>query len=399
MDLAALELLLSPLGQAALLAAGELAPRETEFLSCFKRLSKQFPADVARAALQQVLWRQRAASKFSRAESMYFEREALEQASGEIIATHRAGRLARFGRVADLCCGLGGDAIALAGRTEVLAVDRDPLRLRLAALNLQAYGLSQRVRLVQGDVLQVDLSGVEAAFADPDRRVDGRRVLSAEQSEPTRSALQSRFPPDFPLGIKLAPGLPRGEVDRLTGEVEFLSVAGELKECVQWTGSLAGPRRRATLLPAGHTLWATEVPPCPAVEPPGDWLLDPDPAVVRAGLVGELAQRVDGRLLDPTIAYLSTRQHIETPFAQSLAIEESLPFHLGRLRELLRKRGVGTVEIRRRGSAVEPETLWRQLRLRGSERRIIVLTQVQAQPWVLVCGSSESRSIPAEIES
>jgi len=129
MLLATFETLLTPAGQAALTAAAELHPTEDAFLADFTRLSKSSPPGLARAALETVLLRHKARSKFSRADAMYFTREALEQASGEEIARYRAGRFAAFGRVGDFCCGIGGDTIGLSERAEVVAVDADPLRL------------------------------------------------------------------------------------------------------------------------------------------------------------------------------------------------------------------------------------------------------------------------------
>src|SRR5262245_46622387 len=147
MDLASLDALQTPAGREALTRAVELAPDEASFLTCFNRLSKQFPADLARAAVETALLRRRGRAKFRLADAMFFEREAREQASNEVVARHRAGRFAGLAPLADLCCGLGGDAIALAETAELLAVDLDPLRLALCRHNLAAYG--RTARLVQ----------------------------------------------------------------------------------------------------------------------------------------------------------------------------------------------------------------------------------------------------------
>jgi hypothetical protein len=116
------------------------------------------------------------------------------------------------------------------------------------------------------------------------------------------------------------------------------------------------------------------------------FLYDPDPAVVRAGLVTDLAQVLDAQQLDPHIAYLSGEKRVETPFARIHVVEDAMPFHLGRLRDHLRARGVGQVQVQRRGSPIDPEELTRKLRLAGSARRTLLLTQVQGRPWVVVAG-------------
>src|SRR5262245_39197081 len=208
MDLAGFTALASPAGQDALAQAMELAPDQASFLSCHNRLSKRFGPDLARAALETALLRRRAAVKFRLAGRMFFTREALEQASSEPVSHHRACRFAGLGTVADLCCGIGGDAITLAGVAPVVAADFDPLRLRMAERNLEAYGLAGRVRFIEGDVLRIDLPGMAAAFVDPDRRVEGRRVLSVDDCRPPLSALRARLGRDLPLAVKLAPGIP-----------------------------------------------------------------------------------------------------------------------------------------------------------------------------------------------
>ncbi len=384
MDLDALEQLQTAGGRLALDEAVRLVPDESTFLACFNRLSRRHPAALARAALETALLRRRAAGKFSRAAAMFFCREALEQSSGEPAARHRARRFEPFGLVADLCCGAGGDAIALAGRGPLLAVDRDPLRLRLCELNLRAYGLRERARLVQADVLQVPLDGVEAVFIDPDRRPGGARQLAPAAYQPALPDVLARLPAGLGLAAKLAPGVAWADLAGLGGEAEFVSVAGELKECVAWLGPLRSTARRATVLPAGAGL-AAEVPaPAPGCGPVGRFLYDPDPAVVRAGLVTDLAGLLDAHQLDPSIAYLSGDRRLATPLARLHVVEEALPFHLGRLRDLLRQRGVGQVQVQRRGSAIDPAELTRKLRLRGHERRTVLLTRVEGRPWVVL---------------
>jgi hypothetical protein len=384
MDLDQLTALRSPAGQFALARAAELAPDESTYLACFNKLSKHVPGELARAALETAMLRRRARPKFRLADRMYFTREALEQASSEAVAGHRARRFAGLGAVGDLCCGIGGDALALAGQSAVVAVDLDPLRLEMARLNVEAYGRADRAAFLGGDVLTLELPRLDAAFVDPDRRVEGRRVLSVRACQPPLPDLLSRLPRGVPVCVKLAPGVPLGELSAFEAELEFVSLGGELKECALWLGAFRSARRRATLLPGGRTL--TEgAAGAPGVGPPGEWLLDPDPAVVRAGLVGELAHQVGAHLLDAQVAYLTTPRRVETPFAKLFAVEASLPFHLGRLRDLLRERGVGHVQVSRRGSPVEPEELTRRLKLRGDGRCTVVLTRAQGRPWALVC--------------
>jgi hypothetical protein len=384
MELAQFELLLTSTGQAALASAVELSPSEDSFLPDFNRLQRHFPAALAKTALDTVLLRTRAASKFSRAASMYFTREALEQASGETIARHRAERFAGFGRVGDFCCGIGGDTIGLAGRGEVTAVDLDGLRLAMAEQNVAAYGLNERVQFVRDDLLLMPPPSVEAIFFDPARRSGGRRRLAVSDYQPPLDTIRRWLPHVPAVGVKLAPGVDRADLSGYDAEVEFLSVDGELKECVLWFGPLRTTARRATLLPGRHTLSTHGPVPASSLSPPLAYLHDPDPAVLRAGLVTLLAEQLGARQLDPDIAYLTSDTPRRTPFAESFRIEEALPFQLKRLRERLRALRVGRVTVKRRGSALDPDVLVRQLRLSGPESRVLFLTRVAGRPWVLI---------------
>lgn len=378
MDIVTFDQLLGPTGRAALAAARELQPTETRYPACFDRLRKHYPPELARAALDTVMLREKARVKFMRAGEMFFTREALEMASAEPVARYRAERFARSGTVADLCCGVGGDAIGLTSAgCGAVAADRDPLRLRMAEANLAAYGL--RARFVCADVLVADLSDCAAAFADPGRRRDGRRTLSLHESEPPLSALVSRFPRGFPLGVKVAPGLPKDELAGFDAGPEFVSLGGELKECVLWFGPLRSVGARATVLPGPHTL--TGAPDAAAdLGPVGAYLYDPDPAVTRAGLVGELGRRLSARQIDPRIAFLTSDVLTPTPFASAYRVEEVLPFQVKRVGEWLKARGVGRVTVVKRGSPVDADDLVSKWKLRGDGHRAVILTRANDRP-------------------
>jgi hypothetical protein len=185
------------------------------------------------------------------------------------------------------------------------------------------------------------------------------------------------------VGIKAAPGIAR---DAVPGgwEVEFVAVGRDLKEAVAWSPSLAGPATRATLLPGGHTLTPQPGPPVP-VAPPGPFLLDPNPAVTRAGLVEELARPLAAWKIDEQIAFLCTDTPVRTPFARTLQVIDSGPWNQKRLPARLRDLGIGSLDIRRRGLAGDVAQLHRQLKLTGSRRATLVMTRVRDQPWALVC--------------
>jgi hypothetical protein len=275
---------------------------------------------------------------------------------------------------------------------EVLAVERDEVTAAVATMNLRHWP-EATVRCE--DATATDLTGFGGAFVDPARRqVDGRaagkRVLDPRTASPPLSFvvdLARRLPA---VGMKTAPGiahhlLPDG------AEAQWISVSGEVVEAGLWFGLLArdGVRRAALVLPAEGDGTATPAEvndigmPEPQVGPVGTVLYEPDGAVIRAGLVGQVVAAVSGRLVDPTIAYVTADRLVRTPLASAYAVEDVFPFQLKALRTWLRDRGVGRLTIKKRGTAVEPEQLRRQLRLAGENEATIVLTRLQGRQSVL----------------
>jgi SAM-dependent methyltransferase len=277
---------------------------------------------------------------------MYFTRAGLEQATSEVITRHRAMRFDGAVRVADLCCGIGGDLLALADRREVLAVDRDPLHLRMATLNADVYGVAEAVTAVHADVCDVDLSSIDAVFIDPARRARGHRMRAGD-SEPPLSWSTSVVDRVEAVGIKAAPGIAQ-EVIPAGWEVEFIADRRELKEAALWSPALAAATSRATILPEGHVLLPL---PGEQVEHrnPGAFLLDPNPAVTRAGLIEDLARSLGVWKIDPRIAFLSSDELLQTPFARTLRVLDSGPWDQKTLAARLRALDIGSVDIRRRG--------------------------------------------------
>jgi SAM-dependent methyltransferase len=378
---ALLDRLLSPAGRALLdeLPDGALGPDEA--LRLGTRLRERHPPELVASAIAQRELRVRAAGKFAAAGRMWFTREGLEQASAEPLARHRANRYAPFDRVADLCCGIGGDLCALAPGRDAVAVDLDPVHLRMARENARLHGAAQ-LAAVCADVRDLRLPASLAVFVDPARRAGGRRLPAGESRPPLDWCLQlaGRV---AGVGIRTAPGLPLDLVPP-DWEVELLADRRELKEAVLWSPELATTSRRATVFPGPDTLAARPGPPLDRA-PPGGWLLDPNPAVTRAGLVEELGRDLGAWKLDPRIAFLSADRPLRSPFGRSLRVDASLPWNLKRLREVLRERAVGAVEVRKRGSAVDVDDLTTRLRLRGDARAVVVLTRVADRPWALVC--------------
>ncbi|WP_417851986.1 THUMP-like domain-containing protein [Streptomyces monticola] len=387
--LAAFAALLTDEGRALLDEVREHDPAQE--LALATRLRRDHPAGLVSAALGQARLRQRAAAKFGAADArrMFFTPNGVEQATRTSVAAYRAERFKELGvsSVADLCCGIGGDAIALArAGISVLAVDRDPLTCEVARANAAALGLGDLIEVRCADVADIDTSAYDAVFVDPARRGGRGRIFDPEAYSPPLSWAVDAARKAPHAALKIAPGVPHEAVPE-DAEAEWISDGGDVKEAVLWFGEGIGPGSvRATLLPAHATLWTalSTMLPDPGPRPVGRFLYEPDGAVIRAHLVAEVAKEVGGGLLDPTIAYVTSDERHETVFASAYEITDQLPFNVKKLKALLRERGVGVLTVKKRGSAVEPEELRRKVKPQGPNSATVFLTRVAGAPTMLI---------------
>ncbi|XRQ05998.1 THUMP-like domain-containing protein [Actinomadura welshii] len=400
MDFASFQALTTPSGQALLREASGLDVREDRLLAAASRLRERHNADLVSAALTQVRLRQRARAKFGDdASRMYFTQAGLEQSTRASVASHRARRFADrlpSARVLELGCGIGADLIARA--QEGLpgeGVELDPLTAAVARANVTALGLDGLASVRVGDATKEDADGFGAVFADPGRRTARGRVFDPRAYAPpldTVLNLGGRAPAAC---VKVAPGIPHEAVPE-GAEAEWVSVDGDVKEAALWLGELSGDvGRRATLLspgpdPQARTPQEWTLTPhglgAPDVRAWGRYLYEPDGAVIRAHLVGEVADLVGGGLVDPHIAYVTSDELRPTPFASAYEVEDVLPFSVKRLRAELRRRGTGVLTVKKRGSAVDVDRLRRDLGFagrrapRGAPELTVVVTRVGRAP-------------------
>ena len=334
--------------------------------------------ELGRLALEQAALRKRSLAKHPDGGSLWWTAEALEQSTARPVAVHHASRFAGLS-VLDVGCSVGGDLLALADVGSPVGVDLSEARLLFAQANTGCP-------LVCADVSGWSPTG--AVFADPARRFEGRRGFDPTSWSPPLSLVLSW--PSSALGVKVAPGIDYSLLPSDV-EVELVSLNGDVKEAMLWRGTIhSGVRRSATLLPSGARLVGSgpdgtgaALPP-PPVQPPGPYLLEPDGAVIRAHLVAELVALVDGWLLDATIAYISASAAVPTPFGTWYSVLEVLPFSLKGVRERLRAYDTGTVVIKKRGTAVEPEAFRRRLGLRGSREMTVILTRAAGRQVALI---------------
>lgn len=393
--------------------------RESEALTLSTRLRGEGHApELVSAVLTQLKFRSKAAAKFGPfAGNMVFTRAGLEQATRMNVAALHAGRFAAagVGSVADLGCGIGADSMALAALDlEVTAVERDETVAAAATINLMPFPNASVVCADAeewlaalagsgGDGAAVTSARPEGFWLDPARRVvsssGSSRVFDPEAFSPPLSFVERLADTGAPMGVKLGPALPHDSVPDGC-EAQWVSVDGSLTEAVLWFNALARPgvRRSALVLGGGSVATGGDGGPVAGGAGPasgaeggrspaelssaadfGDsptvpvagaegltgFLYEPDPAVIRAGLVADLIDReftaVGGRLLDEHIAYFCADDAVETPFATGYRVLEVMPYKVKGLRRWVKETGVGRLDIKKRGVDVTPEELRRLL--------------------------------------
>lgn len=389
---------------AALQAAPQLQRRAAEVLEtegdrAAPALRKEgTDPELAAAALTLAVLRRQARAKFGeRAERMYFTREGLEQATRWPVAARRAARFAQCeAAVTDLCCGIGTDVLAFAeAGLAVEAVETSPETAAIAKANAEVLGLDVRVRV--GDALEVGLG--EAVFADPARRLGGaraggvsRRSFDPAAYSPPLDLLLQRMRGVRHAAVKLGPGIGHEWMDREGAEAEWVSVDRDVVEACLWLGGTAACHR-ASVCRDGvwHEMTGTGRARAETGEV-AEYLYEPDGAVIRAGLVAELAEQLGAHTGHEDIAYLYGGDLRATPFARAWKVEEVWPLHPKKLRGLLAERKVGRLTIKQRGTGIVPAELRRQLKLKGPNEATLVATRLGERHVAILCSEAPALS-------
>jgi len=366
-----------------------------------------FDVDLVAAALTQSRLRARGRQKFGDfAKGMLFTADGLEQATRLEIAARHAGRFRAAGlrQVYDLGCGIGADAMALAGLDlQVTAIDADEVTAALAGVNLRHWPAASAS---VGTVEETQLPKGEGArhtgvWLDPARRTPGvtdalgrtRRVFRLDDISPSWDTVQSIARSLPATGAKLSPSFPHGAVPA-GAEAQWTSLGGEVLECAIWWGPLVNTAGRTALVigPKGQSWTLREAdagnggagPVASSLAELGAWLYEPDRAVIRAGLTGALTAMVDGVELDAGVGYVTSERCVDVGYARRFAVVESMPLNVKALRAWLRDRHVGRITIKKRGITLDADALRHQLRLSGPDEMTLVLTRVAGQQVCLV---------------
>ena len=319
---------------------------------------------------------------------MFFTRLGLEQATDQWVAAYKArrfGEAVERGPIADLCCGIGGDLVAMAAVGPTIGVDRDPIATCFAAANARAGGGSDRVSLNIGEIENLDVGEFAAWHIDPDRRPKGTRTTALEWSNPSGEAIERLLALSPDAAIKLAPAAeaPANWSDRC--ELEWISRDRQCRQLVAWHGALADApgRRRATILSTSGVMLRSvtgepKQPKAFALDL-DRFLFEPDPAILAAHLAGVLATEHGLSAVSAGIAYLTGPNAIGDSALACFEVEEVLPLDLRQVAGYLRERRIGRLEIKKRGVDHDPATVRKKLSLTGDEAATLFLTKLNGK--------------------
>jgi hypothetical protein len=328
--------------------------------------------ELVSAVLTQSRLRTKAQLKFGEfARQMLFTSAGLEQATRLNVAARHAERFAQAGisHVADLGCGLAADSLALASMDiTVTAVEMDETTAACATVNLIPF---PNARVVHSDATTVPLEGVDGVWLDPARRVTStsgtRRIWDPEAFSPPLSFVESLAATGRAVGVKMGPGMPHDSVPAGC-EAQWVSVGGDVTEVALWFNAVSRPgiRRAALLLgPQGAAEITSgedfDAGPAAPVGPVEGYLYEPDGAVIRAGLVADVALQLGGHLVDEHIAYICAPALVDTPFARAYKVLEVMPYNVKALKAWVKDNGIGVLDIKKRGMAITPEELRKEL--------------------------------------
>lgn len=384
LNLADIEFLQSDRARDILAAQASCDISGANMLPLLSRLRKSLSPREASAILQTLKLRAKAKTKFPQhAQFMFFTDAGLQQASQPAISQYRARKLAAQS-VLDLCCGIGADTSAFAAAgCQALGLDIDPVRIAIARHNAEALGSAAQFEAA--DIRRSMPSGYDCIFYDPGRRdQQGRRIHDVERYVPPLSLAKAWRARE--ILVKLSPAVDPRQLERYGGCVEFISLAGRLTEALIWLNHPAAPPLATKLTQNGPLHFCHEGESQAEISPPRGWLFEPDPAIIRAGLVQRLAVALTGSMLDETIAYVTMDRLARTPWGRYWKILDWMPFQLKRLRRYLAERGVGKVTVKKRGFPMSPEELIAKLRLRkGEEERALIMTRHRGKPVAIIC--------------
>ncbi len=376
----------------------EVATWPGETLAISKRLRKLgLSRERVRLVLDQLTLRRSARRKFRYAERMFFARQLLEQATDERLATYKATRFPDDCPVIDICCGLGGDLMALANRPRVTGVDLDPRACLMAESNCHANGVTADFWV--GPAEQATMTADSWVHLDPDRRASGKRTTAADFFSPNATWISHLLKTQQNVAIKLAPAttLPSAWPDC---ERQWLGDRRECKQQVAWFGETSpvpGSRSAAAIDQDGSVLFEWQEPAsfrsamiqAEVAGQLGPFLYEPHPTLIAGRMVDSLAHQQTLKRLAADVPYL-TGGEVRHAALTGFEILESCRLEFQSVADAMQRHRGGALEIKKRGVDESLMRPFSRLKLSGDQSLVLMLTRLADRYLAVVCRRLDS---------
>ena len=360
---------------------------------------KSLDEDQIEDILEQVHLQVKGKLKFPRANLMKFTKSGLAQASSKYLAEYRTWKmksnLKEINSSLDICCGLGGDAIAMALRWKVFAVDIDNEIIQIAKHNLKAYGLEDNVSFIQGDITKLvkdnkfieRVKDIDCIFFDPSRRHEDKRTVKIEEYAPPLSFVEELQKLSPNICVKISPGT---DLDRIKYDcdIEVVSYKGEVKEIMLWFGNLKNNLNKnqilATKLPEKITV-TKEKGLNISLSDTKKYLYEPDPAFIKAHLIEDLAKKFELNLINRKIAYLTGNNNIDTPFLKKYIVKKVLDINYEEINKTLSELNLGKIDFKSRGVNVNLRNIHKKIKGTGKYKGLVIFTKIKEDNKAILC--------------
>ena len=332
--------------------------------------------------LTQVNLQKKALNKMPFAEKWLWTEKNLQQASTFHLAQYHGTLFERYDTVADICCGIGADLLFISkGKQRCYAVDNDENILRIARYNMHYF---QRNNIVYQHIPAEKFSAdCEAVYVDPDRRTADRRLVEIQKFSPNIDTIEKLIKTYSNVAVKLTPTLDYEDKKFSEYSFDFVSVNGELKECLLRSGTLKH-KKQAVILPKG-VVFSEKRHPNTDIATVGQWLFEPDPAIIRAHLVNDLACECNMKRIDENIALLTTDSVPDEIYGKKYQVVTYFDYNLKGLNNYLKSKHIGILDIKTRGFSETVENFRSKLRLHGKEKATIFIVRIKEKHVCIVC--------------
>ncbi|MFX0083415.1 MAG: hypothetical protein ACFE94_16840 [Candidatus Hodarchaeota archaeon] len=351
--------------------------------------------------LEEVHIKVKGKKKFPRANLMKFDREGLAQASSKYVAEYRTWKMRqRLGPInssLDVGSGVGGDTIAMGMRWKVYSVEIDPSTMEMLKHNVSVYNLEKNVDFILGDILnliddkkfQDKIKEIDCIFFDPSRRSQGKRTVKIEEYDPPLELVEKLKQFSENVCVKIAPGVDLSYLTTYDCDIEVISYKGEVKETVLWFGKFKIKLEKnsiiATKLPEKITLIQESLDYKIPISEYKNYIYEPDPAFIKAHLIGDIAKKYNLFQMSNKIAYLTSDSFIDTPILKSYNVLAYTNLDYYSINEKLNELNLGKMDFKARGVSIDLKHIHNKVRGTGKNRGLIIFTKISNKPCAIIC--------------